>query len=604
MDWDSPTTKKHIAEAKAQGCELIGPGSKPRQRDYRLPCGHEREARPDQVRKGRLICRICPKQKKLFNWSSEATLKHIAEAEAQSCELLGPGRSATYRQYRLPCDHQQEVHLTLIRKGNFRCQTCLQQKLTEEAKAIGCDLLGEGRSAPYRIYRLPCGHDQEIQPGDMRRGSFRCEECLATKLITEAEAQSCKLLGPGTSFRHRRYRLPCGHEREIEVGNMRRGSFRCITCHESKLREDASAQGCKILREGKEPGSRIYRLPCGHDQDIRTNHVAKGQILCWTCLKTKLNTEAEAQGCVILRQGTRNGTKIYSLPCGHEQEIDLSSMRTGEFRCAICFQAKLDEEAEAQGCVLLGEGRSASVRLYRLPCGHEQEIGTHQMRNGGLRCQICVEEKLDSEAEAQGCVLLDAGKSSIYRLYRLECGHEVEIQTGNMRLGNFRCLDCFENKLVSEAEIFGCRVSGPGKDANYRVYRLECGHSQEIVTSSMRVGSFRCRVCEEWAYTQPSNVYLIHIRVGSDEWLKLGYAKNVDFRASRYGLPTGAEVTVLATMLLDTGKEAQDFEQSLHKKHKRKRLRAKDMQEFHTGSGATECYPVTMVDKLMTEFHK
>ena len=49
------------------------------------------------------------------------------------------------------------------------------------------------------------------------------------------------------------------------------------------------------------------------------------------------------------------------------------------------------------------------------------------------------------------------------------------------------------------------------------------------------------------------------------------------------------------------GKEALEFEQSLHKKHKRKRLRAKDMLTFHTGSGASECYPLIMVEKLMRE---
>ena len=41
MDWDSPTTKKHIAEAKAQGCELVGAAEKVAERIFRLPCGHQ-----------------------------------------------------------------------------------------------------------------------------------------------------------------------------------------------------------------------------------------------------------------------------------------------------------------------------------------------------------------------------------------------------------------------------------------------------------------------------------------------------------------------------------------------------------------------------------
>ena len=90
--------------------------------------------------------------------------------------------------------------------------------------------------------------------------------------------------------------------------------------------------------------------------------------------------------------------------------------------------------------------------------------------------------------------------------------------------------------------------------------------------------------------------------MGPDEWLKLGYAKNIDFRTSRYGLPSDAEVSVLASRPFDTGKEAQEFEQSLHTKYSRKRLSADEMAIFHSQSGQTECYPVQMVETLIAEF--
>jgi hypothetical protein len=118
----------------------------------------------------------------------------------------------------------------------------------------------------------------------------------------------------------------------------------------------------------------------------------------------------------------------------------------------------------------------------------------------------------------------------------------------------------------------------------------------------MRFGSFLCHTCEDYFYTLPSNAYLLHIKVGPDEWLKLGYARNVDFRISKYGLPSEAEVSALVTKPFDTGKEAQEFERSLHKRYKRKRLKPADMADFHTKSGQTECYPVIMVDRLMAEF--
>jgi hypothetical protein len=120
----------------------------------------------------------------------------------------------------------------------------------------------------------------------------------------------------------------------------------------------------------------------------------------------------------------------------------------------------------------------------------------------------------------------------------------------------------------------------------------------------MRNGNFRCQTCEEYFYTLPSQAYLLHIKVGADEWLKLGYAKDLDFRISQYKLPSAAEVAVLTTLPFDTGKEAQLFEKAIHTIHRRKRLRVKDMLEFHRGSGATECYSVKMVETLLAEFKR
>ena len=118
----------------------------------------------------------------------------------------------------------------------------------------------------------------------------------------------------------------------------------------------------------------------------------------------------------------------------------------------------------------------------------------------------------------------------------------------------------------------------------------------------MRIGSFCCQTCEDYFYTLPSKAYLLHIKVGADEWLKLGFAKNIDFRVSQYGLPSDAKVSVIVTKDFDTGKEAMEFEGFLHKRYKRKRLKAAYMADFHSKSGQTECYPVILVDRLMAEF--
>jgi len=121
----------------------------------------------------------------------------------------------------------------------------------------------------------------------------------------------------------------------------------------------------------------------------------------------------------------------------------------------------------------------------------------------------------------------------------------------------------------------------------------------------VRNGYFTCNTCEETARDLPSKVYLLKITVDtvirSVTWLKLGYAKSVSTRIKRNGLPSDAVIERLKVMDFETGRKAHRFEASLHTKYLRKRLPIKKMKEFHTRSGAGECYPVDMLDTLMKD---
>ncbi len=475
------------------------------------------------------------------------------------------------------------------------------KKLIKEAEAQGCKLIGAGKSIYYRLYALPCGHAQEAQTGAMRIGNFRCSVCLAEKLNQEAEARGCKLVGAGRNAHYRKYALPCGHEQEVDCGAMRAGNFRCSVCFAIKLEEEAQVQGCKLLGPGKNRHYRLYSLSCGHEQEVGLDKIRDGIFRCSVCLAEKLNQEAEARGCKLVGAGRNANYRKYALPCGHEQEVGCSAIRGGNFRCSVCFADKLNQAAQVQGCKLLGPGKNKSYRLYSLSCGHEQEVGLDKIRDGIFRCSVCLAEKLNQEAEARGCKLVGAGRNANYRKYALPCGHEQEVNVARMRDGGFRCSICLANKLNQEAQVQGCKLLGPGKNKSYRLYSLSCGHEREVDIGQMRDGYFRCQICEETSRTLPSNVYLFHIKVDSDEWLKLGYAKEVDSRASKYGLPKGAEVTTVCCLPFDTGNEAHAAEADIHKRHRRKRLTSNQMIDFHTKGGFEECYPVTMLETLLAE---
>lgn len=77
---------------------------------------------------------------------------------------------------------------------------------------------------------------------------------------------------------------------------------------------------------------------------------------------------------------------------------------------------KLTKEAEKAGVELLGSARNANYRLYRIKgCDHEQEIATSLVRNGSFRCRQCLDDKLVSEADRAGLQLLGAGQRKAYR---------------------------------------------------------------------------------------------------------------------------------------------------------------------------------------------
>ena len=263
------------------------------------------------------------------------------------------------------------------------------------------------------------------------------------------------------------------------------------------------------------------------------------------------------------------------------------------------FNRKHVAEAAAHNCCILKRTNDANYRCYLLPCGHRQEIRVHHMKIGNFKCQVCLQQKLEHEAEAQNCTILGVGKDGQSRHYLLPCGHEQEILTANMRAGGFKCHTCFKQRRENEAKKQGCIFLGAGRDNKTFKYRLCCGHEQEMQSNAVKIGGFTCQQCEDTHRIIPSCVYLLRITSSDFTWLKFGYTKSVHARISQYKLPADAQVEVLAVVDFDTGNAAHTFESSIHKLHEKNKLDSEVMSQYHK-SGQTECYPVWMKTTLET----
>ena len=160
-------------EAETAGLILVDAGRNKAYRLYRFTnCGHQQEIATSAVRQKRLRCQRCLEQ------------THAEEATVAGLELLGPGRVSRYRRYKfVSCSHEQEMQVSQVRSGCVRCRSCIKQKQAQEAIRAGIEMMGAGATARTRMYRfVRCGHAQELHVTAVRDGSFRCKSCSTRQL--------------------------------------------------------------------------------------------------------------------------------------------------------------------------------------------------------------------------------------------------------------------------------------------------------------------------------------------------------------------------------------------------------------------------------------
>ena len=87
------------------------------------------------------------------------------------------------------------------------------------------------------------------------------------------------------------------------------------------------------------------------------------------------------------------------------------------------------------------------------------------------------------------------------------------------------------------------------------------------------------------------------------EWLKLGFAKTVESRVKKYGLPKVATIDVLEIWPTATAQIARTTEFEIENKYKSHKLDPKLMQTYHRISGYSECYPTHLQSDLVAELN-
>ena len=166
-----------------------------------------------------------------------------------------------------------------------------------------------------------------------------------------------------------------------------------------------------------------------------------------------------------------------------------------------------------------------------------------------------------------------------------------------MSIGIARCSKCYLNRLQSDAKKQGMTYVGfHGKGLHK--YILSCGCEKKISPYQVKQGIWACREHGNTHFNRNNGVYLVKLEYNGFSWLKFGLAKDMSVRLKGYGLNKGTKANILFYLPLPTRYDAMDVEVAIHNELSLEKLDKVLMQSFMRKGGHTECYPVSMENKI------
>lgn len=222
LNWKDKRTQKFAKEAESRNLLLIGDSNKSGYKFYKFKeCGHIKELRLDKVRDNIFECKTCIED------------KHKKEAKSAGFIFLKYSKKTAYAKYKCKkCNHVQDFQYTHIRNKNTQCEMCYEKELTKNAYLKGLKIK-KIINGTYGIYQLiDCGHEKKLTHSHVKHSEVECKICFDEELNNEARKAGLKIIGKAVKGRGRRkYKcIKCGHEKEIDLKNVRQLSFICNKC--------------------------------------------------------------------------------------------------------------------------------------------------------------------------------------------------------------------------------------------------------------------------------------------------------------------------------------------------------------------------------------
>ena len=255
----------------------------------------------------------------------------------------------------------------------------------QEAEAVGLTILSRSTDPNKSLYRFnDCGHTDFLQPTHVRRGNIKCRTCHLISDVELANSKGFTLLHR-TGNNYRKYLRSCGHiiEGTAQAISLNQ-SVKCQQCFDVALEGCAKEFGYELVENHGLGRWTIKFKSCGHSKEVHQQQIQRGNAVCRVCSVQEHIEEAKEQGLTYLHS-TYDRYNFYKLPCGHDKELRQDHAASGSWKCTECGDSHYTKPSNVylirftyEGFTWLKFGFAKHIGIrttaYGVPKGSELEI--------------------------------------------------------------------------------------------------------------------------------------------------------------------------------------------------------------------------------------
>lgn len=194
--------------------------------------------------------------------------------------------------------------------------------------------------------------------------------------------------------------------------------------------------------------------------------------------------------------------------CGWRKNLAKNYLVEKTTNCSMCLNIRLEKEANEKGLQFNGytEDGDMKRRNYTFTkCGHSRDIATGDVRLGNFSCTECYSNSLDSALDKLGLENLGRPSSDevqdptqYYKVKYKSCGHIINaLQMKILDGGIGKCKICYEDKLKQKYEpLYDIEILGTVSGAKRKIRFNKCLHEKVIALTNLKSGSFQCSICQ------------------------------------------------------------------------------------------------------------